>query len=77
MLTRKRVIVESGIFIKSSNEIRIKDVRSINVSKRGIAGLFGIGTVDFFSAASGDAEVSFQSIPQAKDIKDMVNELQE
>ena len=77
VLTRKRVIVESGIFIKSSNEIRIKDVRSINVSKRGIAGLFGIGTVDFFSAASGDAEVSFQSIPQAKDIKDMVNELQE
>ena len=76
-VTRKRIVVESGIFVKSSNEIRIKDVRSINVTKTGIAGLFGIGTVDFFSAASGDAEVRFQSIPKAKDLKEMVNALQE
>ena len=76
-VTRKRIVVESGIFVKSSNEIRIKYVRSINFTKTGIAGLFGIGTVDFFSAASGDAEVRFQSIPKAKDLKEMVNALQE
>jgi uncharacterized membrane protein YdbT with pleckstrin-like domain len=48
-VTNKRVSVEYGIISKRSNELRIQDIRSINLTTTGISGLVGIGRLEFAS----------------------------
>lgn len=76
-VTTKRVSVESGIFAKSTCEVRIQDIRSINIVRKGIEGLFGIGTVQFGTAGTAGIEVSFAGIGNAEKVKKMVSELQQ
>ena len=75
-ITQNRVVVQTGRFVRDSNEIRVQDIRSINVTKSGISGLIGIGTVEFSSAATDDAEVTFVGIAGADGVRDMVRKLQ-
>lgn len=75
-ITPRRVVVQTGRFVKDSNEIRTQDIRSINVTKHGIGGLIGIGTIEFSSAATDDAEVTFIGISGADGVRDMVRKLQ-
>ena len=75
-VTNKRVSAEYGIVNKSSNEVRIQDVRSINLRKSGLSGLLGIGTVEFSSAATDDADVIFWNTPDAEKVRDLVRSLQ-
>ena len=75
-VTNKRVSVEYGIINRTSNEIRIPDIRSINLSKKGFSGLLGIGRVEFSSAATDDAEVIFWNTPDAEKVRDLVRSLQ-
>lgn len=72
----RRIEVTTGFLARSSREVRIEDIRSINVTCRGILGMFGIGTVDFLT--SGDApEVSFERVWAARNIKALVRRLQD
>lgn len=75
-VTNKRVSAEYGIVNKSSNEVRIQDVRSINLKKTGLSGLLGIGTVEFSSAATDDADVIFWNTADAEKVRDLVRSLQ-
>jgi membrane protein YdbS with pleckstrin-like domain len=75
-VTSRRVIMEIGFVVKDSNEVRIQDIRSINVLKRGLGGLFGIGNVEFSSAAADDADVVFVGIGGADNVRDLVRKLQ-
>ena len=75
-VTDRRVSCEYGIINKNSNEVRVQDVRSINLRKTGISGLLGIGTVEFSSAATDDADVTFWNISEAEKIRDLVRSLQ-
>ncbi|MEA3211102.1 MAG: hypothetical protein QOE70_4159 [Chthoniobacter sp.] len=75
-VTSKRVSVEYGIVSKNSNEMRIEDIRSINLTTRGLSGLLGIGRLEFSSAATDDADVIFWNTPSAEKIRDMVRALQ-
>lgn len=75
-VTNKRVSVEYGIVNKISNEVRIQDVRSINLKKTGLSGLLGIGTVEFSSAATDDADVIFWNTSDAEKVRDLVRSLQ-
>ena len=75
-VTNRRVSAEFGIVNKSSNEVRVQDVRSINLKKSGITGLLGIGTVEFSSAATDDADVIFWNTPEAEKVRDLVRSLQ-
>ena len=72
----KRVSVEYGIVNRNSNEVRIPDIRSINLQKSGLTGLLGIGRVEFSSAAGDDAEVIFWNTPEAEKVRDLVRSLQ-
>jgi len=76
IVTSKKVVFESGIFVRSTREVRIQDIRSINVYRRGIGGLFGIGTVEFSSAARDDADVIFASISKAETVRQLVSRYQ-
>jgi uncharacterized membrane protein YdbT with pleckstrin-like domain len=75
-VTNKRVSAEYGIVNKTSNEVRIQDVRSINLRKRGLSGLLGIGTVEFSSAATDDADVIFWNTSNSEKVRDLVRSLQ-
>jgi uncharacterized membrane protein YdbT with pleckstrin-like domain len=75
-VTSKRVSVEFGIIAKSSNEMRIQDIRSINLHTTGLSGLVGIGRLEFSSAATDDADVIFWNVPGAEKIRDQVRALQ-
>jgi len=75
-VTNKRVSVEYGIISRVSNEVRIPDIRSINLRKTGLTGLLGIGRVEFSSAATDDTDVVFWNIPDAEKVRDLVRSLQ-
>jgi hypothetical protein len=75
-ITPRRIEVITGFLARSSNEVRIEDIRAINVTCRGFTGMIGIGTVDFFT--SGDsAEVTFRKIWAATKVKALVRRLQD
>ncbi len=75
-VTNKRVSVEYGIISLTSNEIRIQDIRCINLAKKGFSGLLGIGRVEFSSAATDDDDVIFWNTPDAEKVRDLVRSLQ-
>ena len=75
-ITDHRISVEFGIFSKQANEIRLHDVRSINLTMKGLSGLFGIGRLEFSSAATDDAEVVFWNVGGAEGLRDKVRSLQ-
>jgi len=77
IVTNRKVEVQTGLVVKDSNEIRVKDIRSINVTKHGLAGFIGIGSVEFSSAATDRAEVIFLNIAGANRVRDLVTNLQE
>lgn len=76
LVTNRRVSTEFGIVSKRSTELRIQDIRSINLTTTGFSGLVGIGRVEFSSAASDDADVIFWNTPSAQKIRDLVRSLQ-
>jgi len=77
-ITNRKAIVEEGIFIKSSTQIRIGDIRSLNLSKKGMAGfLFGLGTIELSSAASDKTEIVFRGVRGADRVMKLIENLQE
>lgn len=76
IVTEDRIEVIWGLFGRSSNEVRICDIRSIDVRESGIKGLLGIGTLDVSSAANAGIEVSFQDIPRPHEVKQTIRQLQ-
>ena len=77
LITPRRVEIVTGLLAKSSNEVRIEDIRTINVVKRGFIGLIGVGSVEFASAGGSTVEVAFQNVWGANRIKGLVRRLQD
>lgn len=75
-VTPRRVEVDWGLLARSSQEVRIEDIRTINVRKSGFAGVLGVGTVEFSSTGDG-VDVAFTDIWGAKKVKLLVRELQD
>lgn len=77
LITPERVELVKGFITKSSNEVRVRDIRAINVRKRGFIGLLGVATVEFASAGSDQIEVAFSNIWAAQEVKLLVRRLQD
>jgi hypothetical protein len=71
-VTNKRVSVESGIFNKTSRELRIQDIRSIAAH----INFLGYGNIEFSSAASDEVDVVFTAVSGAGAVRDLVKKLQ-
>lgn len=76
IVTEERVEKVWGILGRSSKEVRICDIRSIDVYEKGLLGLLGIGSVDISSAGNAGIEVSFKNMRGAHDVKHLVRKLQ-
>lgn len=72
----ERVEVEWGIIGRNSKEVRIVDIRAIDVVQKGLLGFIGVGTVHFSSAGTDAVEVQFKNIRRAHRIKELVRQLQ-
>ncbi len=77
LVTRRRVEVIYGFISKSSHEVRIRDIRTINVKKIGLKGLIGVGTVEFSTAGGDEIEVAFKDVFRANRVKALVRKLQD
>jgi hypothetical protein len=75
-ITTRRVEMESGLIGRSTKEVRIADIRAIDVVQEGFSAIFGIGNVRFDSAAGPDAEVMFVHVRRPHELKHAVRELQ-
>lgn len=75
-VTDERVEVDWGFIARSSKEIRIVDIRAIDVRQTGLLGFLGVGTLDFSSTASTSVEVSFKNVRRPHRIKELVRQLQ-
>lgn len=75
-ITGKRVELVTGLIARSSKEVRIVDIRAVNITCKGIPGMLGIGHVDFFTIGD-NPEVTFAHAWAAKDIKSLVRKLQD
>ncbi len=71
-VTNRRVSVQQGLFSRSSRELRIADIRSIAARSN----IFGIGDIEFSTAARADAEVIFWGLRRVEHIRDLVKQLQ-
>jgi membrane protein YdbS with pleckstrin-like domain len=71
-VTSRRVSVETGIFTRTSRELRIADIRSIAARSN----MFGIGDIEFSTAARDDAEVAFWGLSHVERVRDLVKQLQ-
>ncbi len=76
-ITTRRVEVERGIFSKSSQEIRIPDIRAINVRKSGFTGLLGVGDLVFSASGGPEEDVIFHHASGARSLKNRVRRLQD
>ncbi|NNE94121.1 MAG: PH domain-containing protein, partial [Verrucomicrobiales bacterium] len=77
VITPKRVEIVKGLFAKSSNEVQIKDIRTINVVRKGFAGMIGVGRVEFASSGGKDVEVAFDDVWAAQKVKGLVRRIQD
>jgi membrane protein YdbS with pleckstrin-like domain len=75
-ITTERVETEYGLIGRNSNEVRIRDIRAIDVRMNGLTALIGVGTVDFSSAGGAAVEVQFKNVRNPHRVKRMVRELQ-
>ncbi|MCB1066001.1 MAG: PH domain-containing protein [Verrucomicrobiae bacterium] len=77
LITPRRVEIVTGLIAKSSKEVRIEDIRTINVLTPGIRGLFGVGSVEFASSGGSSIEVAFTEVYAAHRIKGLVRRIQD
>jgi uncharacterized membrane protein YdbT with pleckstrin-like domain len=75
-VTTIKVVAEWGLFAKSSDEVRVQDIRSISVRRRGLVGLFGVGDVEFATAAVADGAIVFREVSGATRVRDLVRKCQ-
>ncbi len=76
LITEQRVEARHGWFQPDSWEMRLTDIRTINVRHDGLAGLCGIGRIAFASGAREAEEVVFQGVRGAAGIQALVRQLQ-
>ncbi|MCK5849873.1 MAG: PH domain-containing protein [Kiritimatiellae bacterium] len=72
-VTNKRVMAKSGIIARSTQEVSMKDIRSISLQQSVIERIFSLGTVQIGSAGTAEIEVQFEGIPDAPKVKEIIS----
>ncbi|RBP44467.1 PH (Pleckstrin Homology) domain-containing protein [Roseimicrobium gellanilyticum] len=75
-ITTRRVEMEYGVLGRNTREVRIRDIRAIDVQQSGWRALLGMGNLRFDSSVSAGPEVYFRNVHRPHTLKEMVRELQ-
>ncbi|MDM8560406.1 PH domain-containing protein [Candidatus Parabeggiatoa sp. HSG14] len=73
-VTNERVTFRTGILSKNIREIFLSDIRSVQISQTLLQRILGTGWVEIASAASSEAEITIDGIPQAYEVKRIIDE---
>ena len=76
-ITSDAVTSRIGIGGRSEKEIRISDIRQVEVRQSVGQRIFGLGNVLFASAATGGIEVTFEGVRDPTGVKTKVNDLRD
>ncbi len=76
-LTKEKLLVETGIFNKAEEEIRLYRVMDITLKRTFWQRLFGLGTIHCCTADKTAPELDIQWIPNSADIKEQLSDLVE
>ncbi|NLB54475.1 MAG: PH domain-containing protein [Lentisphaerae bacterium] len=71
-LTNRRVISKSGIISRRVQEIRVCDIRNINVSQGIFERLFNVGNVGVASAGTAGVEVNLLGVKDPMRVRDLI-----
>ncbi len=71
-VTSSRVIERHGVISNESNEVRIQDIRGINLRQSFVERLLGIGSLEISSAATEKQEVTFNNIRNPAKVKEII-----
>ena len=72
--TTERITLRTGILSKNIREIFLSDIRSVQINQRFIQRILGTGHVEIASAASSEAEIQIDGIPNAYTVKTAIDD---
>ena len=75
-ITSERIEASSGLFMGHSREMMLDDIRSIDIRRTGLAGLFNVGTIEFASSGNDRIEIVFRHVRRPRRVKQLVHDLQ-
>lgn len=67
-----RIVLERGRFSKSTRDLLITDIRSIDIEESVLGRMFGFGDLTIATAAAGDAVEEIQGIPGPHRVRDLI-----
>lgn len=72
-ITEKRLTLREGILSKNIHEVYISDIRSVQVQQTLLERILGTGTVEVSGAATVEAEIRINGIPNAYKVKECID----
>lgn len=76
-ITKEKLLVESGVFNKNEEEIRLYRIMDLTLKRSFWQRLFGLGTVHCCTADKSTPEVNIANIKQSSRVKDLLSDLVE
>lgn len=73
VVTNKRVILKKGIFIQSTDELRLEKVESTNIKKSLFGLILGYATIVF--TGTGNKVIKFEGIDSPQQIKNEIDDI--
>ena len=76
-LTEDRLFIEKGFFNKSEDEVRLYRILDLTLNRSFGQRIFGVGTINCYSADKSMNEFDILSVKRSKDVKEMLSGLVE
>jgi uncharacterized membrane protein YdbT with pleckstrin-like domain len=67
-ITNRRLYIKRGIVARKTQEANLQRVQNVNTTQSAFQRLLQIGTVDFDTAGSSDADFAFQGVAQPEKV---------
>ncbi len=76
-LTKEKLLVETGIFNKSEEEIRLYRIMDMTLKRSFWQRIFGLGTIHCCTADKSSPEMDIKWIKDASNVKDLLSDMVE
>ena len=76
-LTEEKLYIETGMFAKNEEEIRLYRVLDLTLKRSLGQRIFGLGTIHFCTADKSTPEFDIKSIKNSRDVKNMISDMVE
>lgn len=75
-ITNRRLHIRRGIVARKVEQARLERVQGVTTNQSVLERILQVGTVDFDTAATGDADFAFRGVSQPEKVMASVNEAQ-